>query len=220
MRSPSPDDTLSSAEVERLNRLEVIVQRALDADVEVGNAFADINDAWLYRDTHQTFEAYLRDRWGIDRSRGYQLIEAGGIADPPAPDVDSLSPGTELEAGKLLLRLRLLLTQSSGAIANVVHQVETRSVDDDDAREQLRDDILVLDEEFATLKGCSSHRSIGMPRTSVCSPARSRRLTTATNTKTTDGDGRRAAHAESQRVRAESVDAAIALATEQRRTPP
>ena len=58
-----------------------------------------------------------------------------------------------MEAGKLLLRLRLLLTQSSGAIANVVHQVETRGVDlDDDAREQLRDDILVLDEEFATLK--------------------------------------------------------------------
>ena len=153
MRSPSPDDTLSGAEVERLNRLEVIVQRALDADVDVGNAFADINDAWLYRGTHQTFEAYLRDRWGIDRSRGYQLIEAGGIADPPAPDVDSLIPGTELEAGKLLPRLRLLLTQSSGAIANVVHQVETRGVDlDDDAREQLRDDILVLDEELATLK--------------------------------------------------------------------
>ena len=34
-----------------------------------------------------------------------------------------------------------------------MHQVETRSVDlDDDTREQLRDDILVLDEEFATLK--------------------------------------------------------------------
>lgn len=153
MRSPSPDDTLSSAEVERLNRLEVIVQRALDADVDVGNAFADINDAWLYRGTHQTFEAYLRDRWGIDRSRGNQLIEGGGIADPPAPDVDSLIPGTGLEAGRLLPRLRLLLTQSSGAIANVVHQVETRGVDlDHDAREQLRDDILVLDEELATLK--------------------------------------------------------------------
>ena len=47
MRSPSPDNTLSSAEVEHLNRLEAIVQRALDADVEVGNAFANIDDAWL-----------------------------------------------------------------------------------------------------------------------------------------------------------------------------
>ena len=57
MRSPSPDNTLSSDEVEHLNRLEAIVQRALDADVEVGNAFANIDDAWLYRGTHQTFEA-------------------------------------------------------------------------------------------------------------------------------------------------------------------
>jgi hypothetical protein len=75
------------------------------------------------------------------------------MADPPAPDVDSLVAGTELEASKLLPRLRLLLTQSSGAIANVVHQVETCAVDlGNDAREQLRDDILALDEEFATLK--------------------------------------------------------------------
>ena len=153
MRSPRPDNILSSAEVEHLNRLEAIVQRALDADVEVGNALADINDAWLYRGTHQTFEAYLRDRWGIDRPRGYQPIEAAGMADPPAPDVDALVGGTELEASKLLPRLRLLLTQSSGAIANVVQQVETCAVDlNDDAREQLRSDILVLDEEFATLK--------------------------------------------------------------------
>ena len=153
MRSPSPDNTLSSAEVEHLNRLEAIVQRALDADVEVGNAFANIDDAWLYRGTHQTFEAYLRDRWGITRSRGYQLIEAAEGADRPSPDADTPAPGTELEASELLARLRLLLTQSSGTIADVVREVETRAVDlDDDAREQLRDDMLVLDEEFATLK--------------------------------------------------------------------
>ena len=58
-----------------------------------------------------------------------------------------------MEASNLLPRLRLLLTQSRAAIADVVHQVEACAVDlDDDAREQLRDDILVLDEEFATLK--------------------------------------------------------------------
>ena len=58
-----------------------------------------------------------------------------------------------MEASELLARVRLLLTQSSGTIADVVREVETRAVDlDDDAREQLRDDMLVLDEEFATLK--------------------------------------------------------------------
>lgn len=153
MRNPSPDNTLSSAEVEHLNRLEAIVQRALDADVEVGNAFATINDAWLHRGTHQRFDAYLHDRWGICRSRGYQLIEAAEGATRPSPDADTPAPGTELEVSKLLSRLRLLLTQSSGAIADVVHRVETRAVDlDDDAREQLRDDLMVLDDEFATLK--------------------------------------------------------------------
>ena len=59
----------------------------------------------------------------------------------------------EAEVGKLVSWLGSLLTHSNGTIVDVVHQVETRSVDlDDDAREQLRDDVLVLDEEFATLK--------------------------------------------------------------------
>jgi hypothetical protein len=111
-----------------------------------------VNDASLYRGTHQTFEAYLRDRWGISRSRDYQLQEAPVMVGPPSRDVDTLVLGTELQAGELLARLRLLLSQSSGAIANVVLHVETRAVDlDDGAREQLREDILVLDEEFATL---------------------------------------------------------------------
>ncbi len=54
---------------------------------------------------------------------------------------------------RLVLRLRWLLTQSSGTIADVAHQLETRAADvDDAARQQLRDDVLVLDEELALLK--------------------------------------------------------------------
>jgi hypothetical protein len=216
MSSTNPEHTLTSAEVEHLNRLEAIVQRALDADVVVGVALAEISDAWLYRGTHQMFGAYLRDRWGISRSRGHQFIQAE-VADPASTDVDIPPPATEapdrareavrregpealanaweqarhefggddvtavdirltvrkreqpaelrpeplpnpwraaeLEAGELLPRLRWLLTQSSGTIAEVAHQFETRGADlDDVAREQLQDDVLVLDEELATLK--------------------------------------------------------------------
>ena len=56
-------------------------------------------------------------------------------------------------ASELLARLGWLLTHAGGKIADVAHHLETRAADlDDDAREQLQDDLLALDEELATLK--------------------------------------------------------------------
>ena len=46
-----------------------------------------------------------------------------------------------------------LLNHSNGTIADVAHHLETRAADlDDDARELLREDVLALDEELATVK--------------------------------------------------------------------
>ena len=208
------NNLLTTAEVEHLSKLEAIVQRGLDTDLELGNALAEISDASLYRATHQTFEGYLRDRWGIRRSPDHQLPQAAGTAAPPSTDLRLSSPDTEpqerpltpirdkysltnvweqarhmfgddgvtavdirvtvhrreqpaertpdprpnpgrpgdSQAGELLARLASLLTQSTGTIADVAHHLETRAADlDDDAREQLRDDVLALHEELATL---------------------------------------------------------------------
>ena len=95
MSSTNPDNTLTSAEVAHLNKLEAIVQRGLDTDLELGNALAEISDASLYRATHQTFEAYLRDRWEIRRSPDDQLSQAAQIADPPSSHQELPAPGTE-----------------------------------------------------------------------------------------------------------------------------
>lgn len=219
MSSPNPENSRSSVDVEHLNKLEAIVRRGLDTHHEVGNALAEISDQRLYRTSHRTFEAYLRDRWGMSRSCGDQLIQAAEAAARPSAGVDSsapapatpsparapaparrdgtdglalvweqarrefgaddvtavdirltvhkrqqppqLTPGAwpnverpaELEAGALLRRLRWLMTESSGTIAHIAHQLETCAVElDDDACDQLRDDVLVLDEDIATLK--------------------------------------------------------------------
>jgi hypothetical protein len=53
----------------------------------------------------------------------------------------------------LLPTLRWLLTHATGTIGRVAHQLEHRAADIDDvARAQLKDDVLVLDDELATLK--------------------------------------------------------------------
>jgi hypothetical protein len=68
--------TLDGTEKRDLKRLEAIVARHLRTFVEVGNALAEIRDRKLYRETHDTFEGYCRERWEIVASRARQLIDA------------------------------------------------------------------------------------------------------------------------------------------------
>jgi hypothetical protein len=54
----------------------------------------------------------------------------------------------------LLPRLRWLLAQASGTVANVTQQLEAHAADlDDAAYEDLRNDVLLLDEDLRALKG-------------------------------------------------------------------
>lgn len=56
-------------------------------------------------------------------------------------------------AGDSIPMLRWLLTQATGSIANVAHQLETRAAEiDDDARLELQDDLIALDEELVVVK--------------------------------------------------------------------
>jgi hypothetical protein len=193
MSDTNPDDTLTSSELEHLHRLEAIVGRSPDVDVEVVNALADIGDGRLYRGTHRTFKAYLLERWGIGRSGDDQLTAptrsstAEGDESPTSAwehvrrelsrdDVSAVDirltvhkrwrpaefhteawayppAAAELNAGTPLERLRWLLTQSSGLIAEVSNHLEASPTDVDyNARVRLQDDVDVLDEELALLK--------------------------------------------------------------------
>jgi hypothetical protein len=138
MDSTGPDNNLNSTEMENLDRLEAVAQRGLHTYAEVREALAEIRDAQLYRKTHRTFDAYLSERWGIDRPQPWRQHR------------DRLA---DLVGVRLFPRLRWLLAQSSGTIADAAHQLESHPFDvDDDAREQLRDDVLVIEEELAMLR--------------------------------------------------------------------
>ena len=143
MSNIDPEEDLTPAEIDNLDQLEAIVQPGLDAYVDVGDALAEIRDRHLYRESHPSFEAYVRDRWGIDAAHGHPLAHKGW--DPW--DV------AEAIGEELVPTLRWLLTQTSGTIGRVAHQLEHRAAEiDDDARDHLRDDVLVVDDELATVK--------------------------------------------------------------------
>jgi hypothetical protein len=74
----------------------------------------------------------------------------GAFTDAPSLE---LTEALETVDDELLPTLRWLLTQASGTIGEVAYELERRAADiDEDARAQLRDDVLVLDDELATVK--------------------------------------------------------------------
>jgi len=88
--------TLNEIERTELTRHEQIIERGINTFVEVGQALVSIRDKRLYRAEYQTFDEYCRERWGIHRSRAYQLIDAARIVGNLSTSVD-IGPTTEYE---------------------------------------------------------------------------------------------------------------------------
>lgn len=70
---------LDRAEEVLLHRHEKIIAAGLATFVEVGNSLAAIRSGKLYRQTHSTFEAYCKDRWGMGDRHARNVINAAEV---------------------------------------------------------------------------------------------------------------------------------------------
>ena len=75
---------LTDEEERDLLHLERKVERAF---YEAGKALKEIRDRRLYRNTHQTFETYVKERFSMKQSRSYQLMDAAIVVDNLLPKV-------------------------------------------------------------------------------------------------------------------------------------
>jgi len=74
------DETaLSEREAEELATCERIIERGLRTFLEVGSALLKIRDLRLYRNEYATFEDYYRERWSLERSQVYRLMDAAEV---------------------------------------------------------------------------------------------------------------------------------------------
>lgn len=89
---------LTMGEEEVLYVAENTIRKGMTAFLEVGEALVTIRDRRLYRATHPTFEEYCKDRWGMGRSRAYQLINASEVV-----RVLEASVSTNVDKGQLPL---------------------------------------------------------------------------------------------------------------------
>ena len=64
---------------DKLAECETVIARGLAAFHEVGRSLLEIRDRRLYRETHNRFEDYLRERWGIDRTYAHRLIQSAKV---------------------------------------------------------------------------------------------------------------------------------------------
>ena len=69
-------DLVTSAETADLRRYETVIERGSRAFIEVGQALLAIRDGKLYRASHDTFEAYCRERWDFNRNFANKTIRA------------------------------------------------------------------------------------------------------------------------------------------------
>jgi N6-adenosine-specific RNA methylase IME4 len=90
--STTLSEFLSDAERERLALCESVIERGQQTFLDVGSALRAIRDQALYRETHTSFESYLRERWGMARAHGYRLIKAAAAVEALSPIGDSLRP--------------------------------------------------------------------------------------------------------------------------------
>lgn len=95
--SPPPDAKLK----EELYALEEVIGAYKTSWVSAGAALRDVCDRAVYRWKHDTFEEYLRARWGWKKRTAYDLITAAGVAENVREVRHALGVSAALKLAKL-----------------------------------------------------------------------------------------------------------------------
>lgn len=114
----------SSPKLDRLASLEEVIGRASRTFVDVGLALAEVRDRALFRVEHESFRAYLEDRWGFGQAWAYQQIYTAQIAKAIMAKHGELPAGISAEALRPLVPL--LNAKDAKAVARAWDDVLAR----------------------------------------------------------------------------------------------
>lgn len=109
---------LTPAELRHLHMLERRIERGLNTFREVGAALLEIRDKRLWRVSHSSFEAYVAEKWGLERARAYQLIGAAEVVEVLGPAGDVIQ--NEAQARELVS----LAHSDPGKLPEVIESIE------------------------------------------------------------------------------------------------
>jgi hypothetical protein len=112
-------ESLNVVERQSLESLEKVIDSGVESFLSVGSALKEIRDQKLYRERHKTFETYVKARWGFDRSRAYQLIDASELKADLSTMVDKNPRANEVKTER---QLRELASVPSESLAEVIEK--------------------------------------------------------------------------------------------------
>jgi hypothetical protein len=130
------DETL--VDTERLAQLETVIGQNLKAFIRVGNALMEIQEAKLYKKTHNSFEEYCRQRWQIERAHAYRLIDSAKVAQNLSPIGDiqpthesQVRPLAKLEPEQQREAWKEATTKNSNPTAQDVQEAVSKAIEAD-----------------------------------------------------------------------------------------
>lgn len=91
---------LTKVESKEFGTLETTIDKGLVTFYEVGSAFKTIRDSKFYRENFDTFEDYCRQRFGMEKSHTYRLIDCCELRDNLSP-IGEVFPANEAQARTL-----------------------------------------------------------------------------------------------------------------------
>lgn len=103
---------LSKSEQSELARLCKVVDEGLTSFLAVGTALNQIKERRLYRQSHETFEQFVKDRWNISSSRAYQFIDAAKVSREVSTIVEKTGLEIELNTESQLRELNQIGTEA------------------------------------------------------------------------------------------------------------
>lgn len=72
---------LTAAERNRLTKYEATIRSHFESFRLAGEALKNIREARLYRETHDTFENYCREKWDMSKTQANRLIAAAKVVE-------------------------------------------------------------------------------------------------------------------------------------------
>lgn len=98
------EGVLTKGEKKRLDELCGVVDRGIKGFFEVGMALAEIRSLRLYRETHDNFEDFCRERWDIGKTyTTYQIAAYHVVKNLNGHNCDQIVPANEAQARPLTM---------------------------------------------------------------------------------------------------------------------
>lgn len=111
-------EKLDTVERNKLRKLESVVAEGITSFLAVGDALKEIRDAKLYRESHKSFEKYVSDKWSMQKSQAYRLIDASVVSQNLSPMGDKNERVSEITTERQLRELKDVPAESIEAVVN------------------------------------------------------------------------------------------------------